>query len=332
MTKLEKMIWHSAPVAFLVMKSKTIVLPGFQGLPLYDVAVFFVKQVRKVGLNERAAAISFNLIMALPAALLFLFSLIPYFPNAPRMQREILNLFHDISPNTGTYTLISNLVSDLLDTGHAGVFSFGFLALIYYASNAMMGVIRTFDKSIHEPKRKYIFQKRVRAIRLTFILIVLVMISTFALLLGREQLVFVLKNFFDMKSRQQRVPWWNGLRWTIILALLYYGIALIYKYAPSLKKRWKLTSPGTILATTLTLATIILFSYWVNNFSSYNKVYGSIGTVIIIMVLVYINSLILLIGFELNVSIVYLTREAEERMRKEKMALAVNSQQPTANS
>ncbi|NCI46016.1 YihY/virulence factor BrkB family protein [Sediminibacterium soli] len=336
MTKLEKMIWDSAPGAFLVTKSKTIVLPGFQNLPLYDVIVFFTKQVQKVGLNERAAAISFNLVMALPAAILFLFSLIPFFPNAQNMQKEILNVFRDISPNTNTYQLIRNLITDLLNTGHAGVFSFGFLALIFYASNAMMGVIRSFDKSIHEPKRRYFFQKRVRAIRLTFLLIVLVMISTFALLVGGEQLVFVLKKIFNMK-RAERIPWWNGLRWTIILGLLYFGIALIYKYAPSIRKRWKLRSPGAILATALTLATIALFSYWVNNFGSYNKVYGSIGTVLIIMVLIYINSLILLIGFELNVSIVYLTREAEARMQRdeaklEEKALGEESHRPKANN
>jgi membrane protein len=321
LTKLERMIWKLAPVAFLVTKSKTLVIPGFRGLPLYDVIVFFFKQVKKVGFNERAAAISFNLIMALPAAILFLFSLIPYFPNAKRLNREVMNLFRDISPNSDTYAYIDKLVGDLLDNSHAGVFSFGFLLLIFYASNAMMGVIRTFDRSIQERRKKYFFQRRVRAIRITFVLIILVMISTFALLIGREQLVFLLKNVFGMEKREERVPWWNAMRWVIIVALLFYGIALIYKLAPSVHKRWKIVSPGAILATFLTLVTIVLFSYWVTNFNNYNKIYGSIGTLLIIMLLMYINSLILLIGFELNVSIAYLTREAEARMQKEEINL-----------
>jgi membrane protein len=186
----------------------------------------------------------------------------------------------------------------------------------------MMGIIRTFDKSIQERKQTFFLHKRMRAIRLTCILIFLILISLLLLLIGRSQLIFVLKNVFDMTERKDRIPWWNGTRWFIIVGLLFYGIALIYKFAPSVKKRWKLLSPGSLLATILTLITTLLFSYWVNNFGSYNKIYGSIGTMLIIMIIMYINSLILLIGFELNVSIAYLIREAEERIIKEELKLA----------
>ena len=290
-------------------------MPGFRGLPIYDVFIFFVKQVNKVGLNERAAAISFNLIMALPAALLFLFSLIPYFPDSGKLELQILALFKDITPNSDTYHFIKEILDSLLDK-HVGVFSFGFLLLMFYASNAMMGIIRTFDKSIAENKG-FFLHKRWRAIRLTLILIFLVLIATLLLLVGKTQLTYLLKHVFNLK-RGDRVAWWNNTRWAIIVALLFYGIAFIYKFAPSVKKRWDIFSPGSILATILTLITTIFFSYWVNNFASYNKVYGSIGTVLIIMILIYFNALILLIGFELNVSITYLTKAAEERKLKEK--------------
>jgi membrane protein len=100
--------------------------------------------------------------------------------------------------------------------------------------------------------------------------------------------------------------------------LFYYSIAFIYKYAPAVKKRWNLTSPGTLLATVLIIATTLLFSYWVNKFGNYNKVYGSIGTILILMVLVYFNSLVLLIGYELNVSIHHLRLMADERKVKDR--------------
>jgi membrane protein len=180
----------------------------------------------------------------------------------------------------------------------------------------MIGIIRTFDKSIQE-NRGVFLHKRWRAIRLTYILMVLILISALALFLGRQQMVYILKTVFHAR-RDTRIVWWSGIRWIIIVTLLYYGIAFIYKFAPSVKKRWKLLSVGAVLATFLTLITTILFSYWVNNFASYNKIYGSIGTVLIIMALVYINSLILLIGFELNVSITYLTHQAEHRQLAEK--------------
>ena len=315
MNKLERTIIRSTPVAFLSRKSKALLIPGFRGLPLYDVVTFFFRQINKVGLNERASAISFNLIMALPAGMLFLFSLIPYFPKPGNFKKEILNLFKDITPNTSTYSFLQNILDDLLDNQHIGIFSFGFLLLIFYASNAMIGIIRTFDRSIQE-QRKFFLHKRWRAIRLTFILIILILLSTLALLLGKEQVIYLLKNVFHIK-KDTRVSWWGGVRWVIIVGLLFYGIAFIYKFAPSVKKRWTLLSPGSILATALILLTTILFSYWVNNFAAYNKIYGSIGTTLIIMALMFINSLILLIGFELNVSITYLTNEAEERELKE---------------
>jgi membrane protein len=252
--------------------------------------------------------------MALPATLLFLFSLIPYFPQAKKMELQVLALFKDIAPNSATYFFIKDILDGLLDK-HVGIFSFGFLLVMFYASNAMMGVIRTFDKSIEE-KKAYFMHQRWRAIRLTFLLMILVVVSVSLLLLGKNELIYVLKNIFHI-GRSDRIVWWNGTRWITIITLLYFGIAFIYKYAPSLKKRWKLISPGAILATALTLLTTLLFSYWVNNFAAYDKVYGSIGTVLILMLLIYLNSLILLIGFELNVSITVLTRQAMERQAKE---------------
>lgn len=315
MIKLQRIFISWKPISYVIRKSKTVYIPGFQGLPLFDVIVFFFKQINKVGLNERAAAISFNLIMALPAALIFLFSLIPYFPASFNVDKQILSLFKDITPNSETYFFISNIMNDLLKK-HVGIFSFGFVLLMFYASNAMIGIIQTFDRSIQEQKG-FIFHQRWRAIKLTAILILLV-IGFSLVLIGQDQLLILLNSLFDIKSKSL-LPLWNILRWLIIIGLVFYSIACTYKYAPSVTKRWRLASPGSLLATFLSLSTALLFSYWVSLFanSSYNRIYGSIGTVLILMLLMYINSLILLIGFELNVSITYLTREAEMRKLKE---------------
>jgi len=304
MTKFERIVYKIPPVAFMIHKSKKLYIPGFRGISLYDVTQFFLQQVKKVGLNDRAAAISFNLIMALPAAVLFLFSIIPYLPDSAGFKNQLLGLFKDITPNSNTYKLLETLLNDLLKK-HVGVFSFGFVLLMFYSSNAMMGIIRTFDRSVKETKA-FFLHKRWRAIRLTTILILLLIASSLVLI-GQQQLAGLLRNVFHAK--QTRVTWWNSVRWVVIVAFLYYGIAFIYKFAPSVKKRWPLFSPGAVLATVLILLATIFFSFWVNNFAHYNKVYGSIGTVLILMILIYFNSLILLIGFELNVSIMYLEKE-----------------------
>jgi len=307
LTKFERILLRIPIVSFLIQKSKQLKVPGFKGLPLYDVIKFFFTQVNKVGLTDRAAVISFNLIMALPAAMLFLFSIIPYLPGSATYKMEILNFLKDLSPTSATYKLIEGILNDLLKK-HVGLFSFGFVLLIYYSSSATIGIIRSFDHSIAE-KKKFWFNQRWRAIQVTFILILLV-IAAALMMVGQELLVDSIRKLFHIK--RANLSWLKGVKWIVIVGLFYYGIAFIYKFGPSVKKRWSLQSPGSLLATFLMLATTLAFSYYVNNFGSYNKVYGSIGTVIVLLLLINFNSLILLIGFELNVSITYLDNEEEE--------------------
>jgi membrane protein len=293
---------------FFKQKAKAIYIPGFQNVNLYQVLSFVYKQLNTLGLYDRASAISFNLIMALPAGFLFLFSIIPYFPKAFKVKKQILSVFKDIAPNSSTYKFIMEIINDLLSQ-HVGIFSFGFLLLLFYASNAMTGIIRSFDKSIMQNKPFFLHQ-RMRAIRLTIILILLVFASLLVLI-GQDQLTRLLREVFDIK-RKTIIPYWNSVRWAVIILLLFFGNAFIYKYAPLIKERWPLNSPGALLSTLLMLITTLGFSYWVNNFSSYSKIYGSIGTVLVVMTLIYLNSLILLIGFELNVSIEVLKKEQNQ--------------------
>jgi len=105
------------------------------------------------------------------------------------------------------------------------------------------------------------------------------------------------------------------LRWFIIIGLFFYSIAFIYRHAPSVEKKWKLISPGSIVACTLLILFTFIFSFWINNFATYDKIYGSIGTIMVLMILIYVNSLVLLIGFELNVSIRTLKKEADKRLK-----------------
>lgn len=296
------------PVLFAKKKAKRIIVPGFQQVNLFQVLQFLFKQLNTIGLYDRASAISFNLIMALPAGFLFLFSIIPYFPSSFKIKKQILSIFKDISPNTSTYRFIMDIINDLLSQ-HVGIFSFGFLLLLFYASNAMTGIIRSFDKSIMQNKPFFLHQ-RMRALRLTLILMLLVFASLLVLI-GQDQLTTLLRDFFDIK-RKEILPYWNIIRWTVIILLLFYGNAFIYKFAPHVKEKWPLLSPGAILSTAMMLLTTLGFSYWVNNFGSYSKIYGSIGTVLVVMTLIYINALILLIGFELNVSIEILKKEQDQ--------------------
>lgn len=309
MIKLQRIILELPFVQFIIDKSKKIVLPGFDGVPLYDVIAFFIEEVRKEGLNERASAIAFNFIMAIPPTCLFLFSLIPHLPFIRKMtiQKQLTQMIKDIIPAKEHNTNIIRFVVSFFEESRIGLLSFGFLLLIFFASNGMMGLMYSFNKD-------YIGFSRRSALKTRWIAIKLIVIIM-GLLLGCLILLIMQGVVIDWMGIQNQVVKFilNYFRWIFMLGLIFYTFAVIYKYAPAVTKRWKLVSPGSILGSLLSVFATWGFSFFVNNFGKYNALYGSIGTVIVLMILIYINSLILLIGYELNASIHSIKALAEER-------------------
>jgi len=316
MLKLERKLYDSRPFRWMESKSKKIILPGFQGTPLYQVIVFFTGQVRKVGLNDRARSIAFSFLTAIPAATIFICTLVPYMPVAQQIKHQLLLITKDITPNQNTYTLVSQFLEDFLNKPRVGLLSFGFLLALFYSSNAMIGIMRSFNKSLIYNTRRNALETRWMAIKLTTLVLFMVIGSVIILVTQAELLRNLLK-WLHINNRSARLWVFRTVRWVVIIPLFYFAIAFIYKYGPAVHKRWKLFSPGTFLATLLTILVTVGFSYWVNNFATYNKVYGSIGTVMILMLMIYFNSLILLIGYELNVSIHHLKAIAAERAAKD---------------
>jgi membrane protein len=293
-------------------------LPGFESVPLYDVIKFFYGQVKTVGLTERASAIAYNFIMAIPPSFLFLFTLIPQLPFFKKgdIQKQVTLLIKDIIPAEGyNKNIISFINNTFFKAPVYGLLSFGLLLALFFASNAMMGIMRSFNKNYIDFKKRKGLHNRWIAIRLTSLIFCLVL-GCLILLITQSQ---VLK-WLGMKNRDWREVIFY-VRWLFIVAMVFFSISFIYKYAPAVHKRWKLISPGSILATFLCILASLGFSAFVNNFGRYNALYGSIGTIIVLMALIYINSLVLLIGFELNVSIkslrsIAVKREAAEKARE----------------
>jgi membrane protein len=306
-TKIGNKIAATPPARIIINKSKETSLPGFRGIPLYDVVKFFIGQVKTVGMTERASAIAFNFVMAIPPAIIFLFTLIPFLPITEKFQEEIFGLIRDVIPGEKESPVLINFLKDFINNPRNGLLSLGFVLSMFFSSNAMMGIMRSFDKNYIGFKKRKGLQKRGVALQITMVLFILVFISVL-LLMGRES---VLK-FLGIQSEVVRNIIINA-RWLIIILLFFACISYIYRHAPAVHKKWRLINPGSILATVLMLLTTLLFSWWVGRFGNYNQLYGSIGTVLILMILIFINSLVLLIGFELNVSITSLKKIADER-------------------
>ncbi len=305
--KIRNKLLSSAPAVFILRKSKETSLPGFRGIPLYDVIKFFFGQVKTIGMTERASAIAFNFVMAIPPAIIFLFTLIPFLPITQRFQEEMYGLIKDVIPGEKDNAVLISFLQDFINKPRNGLLSLGFLLSMFFSSNAMMGIMRSFDKNYIGFRKRTDLQKRGVALKITMILFIIVFVSVL-LLISRGA---VLK-WLGIENPTVINIILNA-RWVIIILLFFGCISYIYRHAPAVHKKWKLINPGSILATFLMLLLTMLFSWWVSRFGNYNQLYGSIGTVLMLMVLIFINSLILLVGFELNVSISSLKKIADER-------------------
>lgn len=314
MIKLARIILNLHPLKIFSERTKRLILPGFQGVPLYDVIKFFNRQVKTHGLTERASAISFNFIMSIPPTCLFLFTLIPNLPfvSKKNLKNQIHILVDSLTPTKIHDHMVLDFIYSFIDSASAGYVSFGLLLALFFASNGVMGLMRSFDRGYIGFSKRNVLQKRWTAIKLTFLLFTL-FFACILLMISQSNVL----TWLGIKNKFIKELIVYG-RWLPIFLLLFYSFAFIYKYAPKLQKRWSLFSPGALFATLCSILFYWGFSSFVNNFDRYNILYGSLGTVIVIMILVFLNSLAILIGFELNVSINSLKAIAEKRKLEEK--------------
>ena len=307
MTRLELNVRKSLLARFLSRKAHNVILPGMKGASLYDVARFFVWEIRTLKLQERAAAVTYNFLMALPPTFLFLFSLLPYLP-VGNVEQAILNSIKLITPNHNIYVSVRDVMKDFMYKQHHNVLSFGIILVLFFSSNGVMGLMRSFDKSLALYKKRTGFQRRWTAIQLTVMLIAVSLVAFAVLIFQSSKLnPIVLKTFHSIVAVKV-------ISFVILTVLLFTAISLIYTYGSSLTVKINFVSAGSVFATIASVMATAIFFFLVNNFLNYNKVYGSIGSLIAFMVWVWLNTNIILLGYELNVSMMLgqLSRDENE--------------------
>jgi membrane protein len=300
---------RSLPGKHIILRSQKTYLPGFNGFSVYEVWNPFIEQLRRTSLAERASGISFNIVMAIPPTLIFIFTLIPYLPISKQFINQLFGLIRDIVPGERNNSVIIHFLRDFINKPRNGLLSFGLLLAIFFSSNAMMGVLRSFDKNYSGFRKRKLIHKRKVALQLTLTTFFLIFICI--LLLVAQSAVL---KWLGVKGVTIRGII-DNVRWIVIILLTFYIVSFIYRHGPALSKRWPLLTPGAVFATSLMVLATWLVTYWVNHFSNYNKLYGSISAIFILMSLIYANSLALLMGFELNVTLTNLRREKIESGR-----------------
>jgi len=274
-------------------------LPGFSPLPLYTVATFFFKEIGKDSLVNKSSSLAYSFMLAIFPGIIFLFTLIPFIP-IKGFQDQLLSLMELVLPHNA-FDAFETTLKDIIKKQNGRLLSFGFISAIFFATNGVKNLMKAFNKSSLIIETRSWLKQRLIALILTLVICFSIIICISAMALG-EILLNYIKTELHIKD-SLAVYAIQLTRWALLAILYFITISVLYRYGPSHAKKWKLFSAGSWLATILAFLTMWGFSFYINNFGSYNKVYGSIGTLIVVMIWLYLNSLILLIGFELNASV-----------------------------
>jgi len=280
--------------------TKVLILPGFSPLPLYTVALFFFQEIQKDSLVNKASSLAYNFMMAIFPSIIFLFTLIPYIP-IKNFQNQLMTLISLVLPQNA-YLAFENTLEDIVKNQNGKLLSIGFILALFFATNGIHTLMQAFNKSSLIVESRSWLKQRLVSLTLT-------LLTAFSLIIGVAVMVigeFVI-NFFKTSFQLDDGKFWIYLimisRWVIIVIVYFVTTSILYRYGPANAKKWKFFNAGAWFATILTVIISIGFSFYINNFGTYNKIYGSIGTLLVVMIWLYLISLALLVGFELNASL-----------------------------
>ena len=289
--------------------TKKITIPGYGNLSHYEVSMFFYKGLVEGAITTRASSLTFNFFLAFFPSILVLFTLIPFVP-IEGFQDELFTLMSEILPPS-TFDATKVILDDIVNHEQAGLLSFTFILALYFSTNGVNAMITGFNATYHLKDKRTWWQLRLLSINLTVIL-ALLLVLTIVFQLFSVGFIDSLVNEGYMKQFSADVI--LHIKELILVLVLFMGYSILFYFGPADKKGWKFLSIGSITSTTLSVISSLAFSYYVTNFAQYNKLYGSIGTLLVILLWMYFNSIILLLGFELNASIISAKEQQQSKL------------------
>ena len=289
---------YTRPVRILRVVAMRLRPWGFEGLSLYAVAAFFIEGLQKGALATRAAAISFRFFLAVFPVIIMLLSLIPIIP-VEDFQANLFASIKDFFPGD-TFSLVESTVEDLVNKSHNTIFSIGFILSVFYASKIVNAILLGFNESYNIADKGNVLIIRLASVLLMLILGIFIFVAVVLIIFSGVAFDWLVTK--DLIS-EENVILLQFAKWAISLLLIYMSITILYNVGDFEHRKWKTFSAGATLTTLLLIVTSLGFAWFVNNFASYNKLYGSIGTFLLLLIWINLNSTILLIGFELNTSI-----------------------------
>jgi Predicted membrane protein len=288
---------------------KKIRFKRYGNLSLYKFIKIFGHNIQEDEIMDRANGVSYNFILAIFPAVIFLFTLIPfvstYFPEVTN--ESIMQFLGELMP-ASMYDVISTTVLDIISNQRGGLLTFGFIFALYLATNGMMALMRAFNACYRTVERRHFLRMRLTATGLTLMLAIVLILAIILLIVGQLVLNYITTNisqFSQLDLDAFTLYLLLFLRFVVIFIVFFVAISFIYYFGPAVHYNWSFFSIGSLFATLAILGISYGFSYYITNFGTYNKVYGSIGVLIALMIWIQLITVVLLFGYEINASLHY---------------------------
>jgi len=264
-------------------------------LPVRELARRVWRETQKDQVTERAAALSYYFLFALFPALLFLIALLGYLP-VTGLQERLMAYLREVMPPDAAST-VERTVSEVLTTRRGGLLSIGALVALWASSNGMVSIMTTMNAVCDVAERRAWWKRRLIALVLTFGFAIFIVAGLTLMVFG-PLIGGAVANRFGFGT--EFVAAWNVLRFPVVMVCVLLGIELVYYLAPAGRQGWRWISPGATVALGAWLAMSYGLRLWVVNFGNYSATYGSIGGVILLMLWLYLTSVVLLVGAEID--------------------------------
>lgn len=290
---------------------KSIKLPGLEGLSVYDLLEMYILGIIHGALTIRASAVAFSFFMAIFPFLLFIIILIPYIP-FEGFQYDFLNFLDaSLPPNTSDF-FNQNIFENINKNSGGGLISSVFLISMFLMSNGVNAVFSSFENSYHHQLNRNFINQYIYAFGISIILVVILIITIIGIGFSEIYLIQPLYDSLNIEDKGSELFWFDSSKFLFSIVMIYLIVAVLYFFGTKEGRYSRFFSIGALFTTLLVLLNSYLFSYYIENFSNYNQLYGSIGALLILMFYLWLNAIILLLGFELNASLQRLKQKCKQ--------------------
>ena len=307
-SSVENKIYNTPVLNWIAKILRQIKLPGFEGLSLFDLLEMYVIGIFKGALTTRASSIAFSFFTAIFPFLLFIIILIPYIP-FDNFKVDFLNFLDSFLPPHTSDFFNENIFENINETRTGGLLSTVFLISMFLMANGVNAVFSAFENSYHQQINRHFIKQYIYALGVAIILVVLLILTVVGFGYAQIYLIHPILERFTASDSVSELFWITRAKYFFFVLMTYVSMATIYYFGTKDGKLSSFFSVGALFTTFLILLSSYLFGLYIENFSTYNELYGSIGALLILLFYFWLNANIILLGHELNSSLQLLKKK-----------------------